>query len=365
MRAPNRRPLPDLALLLDETNRLLATNGLPTCHALAPMSDGDTANPVVVARSNDRRYVIKVTQRYSATLDHQLRVVNALRDATDLPIPRHYCCAKKGDRLPLMVMEWLPGEQLRTVLATAHGQDLKRLCASLATCLAVFHDPVHLAVVPDTEGGFAEWLYARSVAVLEQTGAPGPGRDELDVAAVRRYIDARLPALTAVAIPSLVKADQDLRDYLADPEEYQITGMLDWERVTRGDGNFAITLIYLRLWLNGKLDGWADFCATYNRRNPASRAVSPSRALPDVPSGRGLPVQQGGGRPDRPIARRKALAVRRCVNEPSGGTTATCLTLRGRPQTRRPAQMCSIRLCYLLKNIDRSFKPRTAGRMLT
>ena len=46
MRGPNRSPLPDLALLLEETNRLLATNGLPMCHALAPVSDGDTADPV-------------------------------------------------------------------------------------------------------------------------------------------------------------------------------------------------------------------------------------------------------------------------------------------------------------------------------
>ena len=266
MRAPSRTPLPDLALLLEETNLLLATNGLPTCHALAPVSDGDTANPVVVAHSSERRYAIKVTQRHPATLDHQLHVANALRDATDLPIPRHYCCARKGDRLPLMVMEWLPGEQLRTVLASAHDQDLTRLCASLATCLATFHDPMHLAVVPDTGGGYAEWLYARSMEVLQQiVSEPRPGRDKLDVAAVRSYIDARLPALTVAAIPSLVKADQDLRDFLADPAEYQVTGMLDWERVTRGDGIFALTLIYLRLWLNRKLDGWAGFCATYNR----------------------------------------------------------------------------------------------------
>ena len=129
MRAPNRSPLPDLALLLEETNRLLATSGRPTCHTLAPVSDGDTANPVVVAHASEGKYVVKVTQRHSETLDQQLEVANALRDATDLPIPRHHCCASNGDRLPLMIMEWLPGEQLRTVLATARDQDLKKLCA--------------------------------------------------------------------------------------------------------------------------------------------------------------------------------------------------------------------------------------------
>lgn len=271
MRAPNRSPLPDLALLLEETNRLLAANGLPTCHTLAPVSDGDTANPVVVGHASERKYVVKVTRRHSETLDHQLEVANALRDATDLPIPTHYCCARKGDLLPLMVMEWLPGEQLRTVLATAHGQDLKELCNSLATCLATFHDPVHLAVVPDTGSEFAEWLYARTMKALQR------GTAELDIEAIRRYVDARLPALTVTAIPSLVKADQDLRDFLADPEAYRITGMLDWERVTRGDGIFAITLIYLRLWLNRKLDGWPDFCATYN-----GLAMKPAEQCPQA-----------------------------------------------------------------------------------
>ena len=62
-----------------------------------------------------------------------------------------------------------------------------------------------------------------------------------------------------------MKADQDLRDFLADPAEFAITGMLDWEQVTQGDGLFEITLIYIRLWLNRKLDGWASFSATYNR----------------------------------------------------------------------------------------------------
>lgn len=266
MRAPHRSPRPDRSLLLKETNRLLAENSLPTCHALVPMSDGDTANPVVVAHSAERKYVVKVTQRHPDTLDRQLAVANALRDATDLPIPRHYCRAEKGDRLPLMVMEWLRGDQLRTVLATARGQDLEKLCARLAACLATFHDPVHLALVPRAQNGFADWLYTRTMAELQEVvSGSGSGMADIDTATVRRYVDARLPTVTSPAIPSLVKTDQDLRDFLADPREFTITGMLDWEQVTQGDGIYEITLIYLRLWLNRKLDGWANFCATYNR----------------------------------------------------------------------------------------------------
>lgn len=85
MRAPHRSPFPDQSLLLEETNRLLAKNDLPMCNALVPMSDGDTANPVVIAYSGERKYVVKVTQRHPNTLDRQLAVANALRDATDLP----------------------------------------------------------------------------------------------------------------------------------------------------------------------------------------------------------------------------------------------------------------------------------------
>ena len=259
--------MPDLALLLDETNRLLARNELPTCHSLMPVSDGDTANPNVIAHSRDRQYVVKVTQRHPDTLDSQREVANALRGRTDLPIPRHYCCASAGDRLPLMVMEWLPGEQFRTVLAKAEGQSLGRLCAGLARCLAVFHAPDHLDLVPEMEGRHLEWLYARTSEALQHIVSEPScgGAGKFDVVAVERFLEARLGELTAPRIPSLEKADLDMRDFLADPEGFDITGMLDWERVARGDGVLAVTLIFFRLWLNGKLGGWNDFLSAYNQ----------------------------------------------------------------------------------------------------
>lgn len=267
MRPPNRSPFPDLVLLLDETNRLLAMNGLPTCHELAPVADGDTANPNVIAYSSESKYVVKVTQRHPDTLDRQLEVANALRARTKLPIPQHYCCAIKGSGLPLMIMEWLPGEQLRTVLANAQQQDLEKLCANLARCMAIFHEPDHLRLVPEEEGRFSGWLYSRTMATLQELAGEHPRSKDhkLDVDGIRRYLGDRMSAVTASAIPSLAKTDQDLRDFLADPDGFEITGMLDWERVSRGDGAYAITVIFMRLWLNGKLDGWPAFLATYNR----------------------------------------------------------------------------------------------------
>ena len=267
MRAPNRSQMPDLTLLLDEINLLLNTKGLPQCRDLEPVSDGDTANPNVIAYSNERKYVVKVTQRHPHTLEQQLEIANAIRDVTDLPIPNHLCCARKGDRFPLMIMDWLPGEQLRSVLASAEESDLRRLCANLGECLAIFHDPNHLTLVPDGGDSFTSWLYTRTLSVLEEVGtSPRSGRAvPFDAGAVRSYLDSRLDDLKNHAIHSLVKADLDMRDFLVDPSSLEITGMLDWERVNKGDGICALALIYLRLWLNGKLGGWRDFYEAYNR----------------------------------------------------------------------------------------------------
>lgn len=281
MRPPGRSPLPDLGPLLDETNRLLAAKGLPICHSVTPVPDGDTANPNVIAEARDCRYVVKVTERHPDTLDHQLEVANALRDRTNLPIPHHLCCAQVGDPLPLMVMEWLPGEQLRVVLAPAEGNNLHRVCASLGACLAGFHDPEHLDLVPPLETSSSDWLYARTVDRLRETGnAPRAGGvSEIDAAAVRCYLDERIGEMTVPAIPALEKADQDLRDFLADPSTYEITGMLDWERVSGGDGVFAVTLIFFRLWLNGQLDGWTHFLTTYNRLASVPAKTCPQAEL--------------------------------------------------------------------------------------
>lgn len=277
MRAPNRSPMPDLALLLDEINLLLQANRLPQCRELEPVLDGDTANPNVVAYSDELKYVVKVTQRHPDTLNEQLKIANAIREVTDLPIPLHHCCADKGDRFPLMIMEWLPGQQLRTVLGSAAESDLPRLCANLGECLAIFHDPNLLTLVNETENSFPSWLYARTLTTLEEcerkprSGSASP----LDVVAVRNYLNTRFDNLTTLSIPSLAKADLDMRDFLADPSSLEITGMLDWERITRGDGIYALALIYLRLWLNGKLGGWKDFCESYNRLATVQARQSP------------------------------------------------------------------------------------------
>ena len=261
--------MPDLELLLRESNELLAKNDLPRCQNIVPVSDGDTANPNAIVFTHERKFVVKVTQRHPITLPQQLEVANSVRSATNLPIPEHYCCTDEGSTLPLMIMEWLPGEQLRTVLSTAQNANLEKLCASLAECLAEFHDPGLLDIVPKSikQGGLALWLYDRTVDALQGYRDKGTSDSysEQEITSIHRYLDSRLTISEDPALSSLEKADLDLRDFLVHPSKFEITGMLDWERVTRGDAMYSIALIFLRLWINDKLDGWDEFLGTYNR----------------------------------------------------------------------------------------------------
>ena len=269
MRPPHRSAMPDRVLLLEDTNALLVRNGLPPCHSVSAISDPDTANPIVIAHARERRFVVKVTERHRDKLDRQRDVANSLRAVTDLPIPKHFCCADAESKLPLMVMEWLPGDQLRSVLPNAKNGKLRQLCVSLAKCLSTFHDPrlIDITDESETDNGFPLWLYVRTITFLEKSARRESDENftEKQVVAIRHFLDARLAKTARTAIPSLVKADTDLRDYLADPIKFHITGMLDWERVTRGDGIYTLVLTFLRFWMNDRLEGWQTFLDTYNR----------------------------------------------------------------------------------------------------
>ena len=269
MRPPHRSPMPDLELLLKESNKLLARNALPQCQSIVPVFDGDTANPNAILFAHSHKFVVKVNQRHSNTLPQQLEVANRVRNATNLPIPKHYCCSIEGSTFPLMIMEWLPGEQIRTVLPVAENANLRKLCASLAECLVEFHNPNLLDVVPKsrTESDLPSWLYKRSADTLKRCGENGTvdSLSEQELSSIRRYLRARLEVSKHPALPSLEKADLDLRDFLVNPTKFEITGMLDWERVTNGDATYAIALVFLRLWLNDKLIGWKEFIETYNQ----------------------------------------------------------------------------------------------------
>jgi hypothetical protein len=115
-RPSNRAAMPDLERMRREANELLSEAGLPLCHSLCDVDDPDTANPTVIGLAGDARYVIKVCTRHPDTTEAQARLANRIAEATGLPISRHYAARQTKDRLPLLVMQWMPGEQLRLLL---------------------------------------------------------------------------------------------------------------------------------------------------------------------------------------------------------------------------------------------------------
>ena len=165
MRPSHRVPMPSLDRMLREANFLLENNGLPQCLFLEPMTDQDTNNPTVIGRAENRRYVIKACFRNAHFFERAQRMANLIAKCTGLPIPKHLCYASEADSLPLMIMEWMPGEQLRLVLPSLPTEKAEELAADWGHCIARFHlAPIESDDCPDLpepeEGytGFVEWL---------------------------------------------------------------------------------------------------------------------------------------------------------------------------------------------------------------
>lgn len=266
MRPPHRAPMPELGRMLRETNELLTTAGLSVCESVHPVADPDTASPTVIGHQGGRpRYVIKAIFRHPEALRRQLEVANSVRTETGLPIPRHLCCAKGEESLPLMVMEWMPGEQLRTMLPSLSRADGRTLTRDWGRCLARFHTATHPPALPRVPGGpgsSQEWL--RAIAARGAAALSKDARHTELVNAGLQFLDERLPALDSPLLSALTKADQDVRDFLGllDPEPH-ISAMLDWERVAVGDAYYEIAVIYLRHRFLGIEELWDAFRTGY------------------------------------------------------------------------------------------------------
>ena len=63
--------MPDLDVVLRETNRLLTEHSLAECQSIEFAADLDTANVNLVGQARDRRYAIKVRVRTLDTLERQ------------------------------------------------------------------------------------------------------------------------------------------------------------------------------------------------------------------------------------------------------------------------------------------------------
>lgn len=279
MRAPGRSPMPAHPQLLEETNILLSRNSLPLCNSIEPVVDQDTANPVVIGHADDRQYVVKVNVRHPAALQRQLVTANVIANRSGIPMPRHLCCSADGDALALMVMEMMPGEQLRILFQRTSRHQENTLAEDLGRCLGRFHltriEPWEISDWPDptdTVTGFFNWVKREnSVAfkklknIKSQITTVGSEDEEesigwLDekVADIQAYIHNRLQGSILEPVSfGLVKSDVDLRDALGllTPAPH-ISALLDWERVNHGEQMWQILSLFVRFHMIHKAHLW-------------------------------------------------------------------------------------------------------------
>ncbi len=261
--------------VLRETNRLLAAKGLAECESIELAADQDTANVNLVGFAGNERYAIKVRVRNLDTMARQRCVANALRERTGLPIPLHLCHSDEDDELPLVVMEHMPGEQLRLLFQSATAAQSDALARDWGRCIARFHGA---SIEPDDCGGwpalavahagYLDWQRMKirdTIGLLDTLGWPPD-----EVSAVRAYLLERDGSFDEPAAPGLVKRDQGPRDALGllEPEPH-VSALLDWELVSPGDTLWEIVDVFVMLYVGGLGRVWPAFREGYERESDA------------------------------------------------------------------------------------------------
>ncbi|MBT7059254.1 MAG: aminoglycoside phosphotransferase family protein [Lentisphaerae bacterium] len=300
MSAPGR-PMPPLGDILRETNDLLAAHRLPTCESVEPCEDPDSWNWVVFGCADGvRKYAIKINIRHPDSLYGQRTIANAVRKASGLPIPVHYCCSQNSNGLALMVMEYMPGEQLRTALPRLEPTLATSVAEDLGKCLGRFHrtdlleENQRLVAIPvDTRAlvhGWMAWCTetaARSSvrfdshedwdAVKEGSMSAAQllaGRSWLveQRERLRETLDRYMASARDEPVEvALMKGDQDVREFLCQVSGVpHISAMLDWERVLYGDPRYEVMVLCHRLRLMELDHLWADMRAGYEKETGRS-----------------------------------------------------------------------------------------------
>jgi len=250
--------MPDLERIRVDANCALQEAGLPTCSKVQPVADGDTMNPVVVGYTDGPRYVIKVVYPHATTwhakdlgknLAAAARVANEIRERTQLPIPEHYCISVDEEgRLPLVIMEFMPGEQLYRLLQRASDAECRDVCRDWGRCIARLHDPALIDLLDEPADAQREPHYdnTRAKAYLQHHADSDWHR--ANSSRIMAYIDERLPLVGKHEYPAIMKHGSDVRDFVAMTEpEPRITGMLDWEGVGVDDALKTLVAVWVRL----------------------------------------------------------------------------------------------------------------------
>ncbi len=252
---------------------ILARSGLAPIEALE-LLPRETANPSYLAAAGPRRYVVKLAQRHPDTLAQQTRIANGVRAVSGLPIPEHLAHASPGDPLPLLILEWLPGESLWQLFHARQDGVVRDVARAWGAGLAELHRtrlPSELPsqVTPRAHRGFAAWI--RGILLAPTSDAErASGWSDDDGRALAAHVTPHFARLAEASRPGLTKADQDLRDVLACIEPApRISGWLDWERVGTGDTLWEIAWLRVRLTMLGLDALWSPFRSGYESIAPA------------------------------------------------------------------------------------------------
>jgi hypothetical protein len=236
-----------------------------------PVEDLDTASPTVIGLVNDQpTYVVKTVFGHPETLAEQVEAANWVRQNRDLPVPEHYGYASDPERLPLVVLEWLPGRQLRLAVLESPDEIRTPICRDWGRCTARINMtegfPEHLL---DQEASRENWggkdehfqMSLDRADNMEQTGW-----SRAQCVAMKEYITDRREAFVPSQHRGLTKRDIFERDFLATTEDHpRVSGVLDWELVnldyTPGDS----ICNYMRLHQRNLGHLWSPYCNGYEQ----------------------------------------------------------------------------------------------------
>lgn len=218
-------------------------------------------------------YVVKAVFGHPETLPTQVEAANWVRANRDLPVPEHYGHAVDGNSLPLVVMEWLPGRQLRLAVIESSDEVRIPICRDWGKCTARLHEtegfPDHLL---DKEASQHNWgsidehfQMSLDRADSLETAAEWP---RTTCEALKDYISRRREAHIQSRDRGLTKRDIYERDFLATTgSSPKVSGVLDWERINLGYTPANSIDNYMRLRQRDLGHLWPFYCEGYEQES--------------------------------------------------------------------------------------------------
>ncbi len=216
---------------------------------------GGQSNPTYLLITPERRYVLRkrppgLLLASAHAVDREYRVMSALGEHTDVPVPRTHCLCMDESVLgtAFCVMDHVPGRILRDPAFPELPREQRRqyafaVCDSLARLHRVRAEAIGLGDYGKSAGYVARQVSRWSRQYREDAAA---GRVE----AIERLIDwlpAYLPAQEEAA--AILHGDYRVDNVIFHPTEARVSAILDWELSALGEAraDLAYHLMVYRL----------------------------------------------------------------------------------------------------------------------